>query len=120
MIANLEIWRLPHLVGCTAEDASALISVDAYGVTSLFNLDLYYCENLSTINVSGCTRLQYIYAYGGALSQAAVDQLLRDLVANGVTDGYLTLAAGNNAPPSADGLAAKAILLSRGWTVSTN
>ena len=50
-----------------------------------------------------------------------VDQLLADLVTNGATGGYLQLRGGTNSPPSdPDGLALKAILLDRGWTIYTN
>jgi len=55
-----------------------------------------------------------------ALTQAQVDNVLADCVASGVTGGKVLDLAGTNAAPSAGGLANKATLVSRGWTVNTN
>ena len=118
---TLELWRMPNLGYCYAGSNYSLASVDAHGNTSLKTLDVSYCQSLAYIDITGCTSLRYVYAYGCALDEAMVDQLLADLVANGVTDGYLQLAGGTNSPPSdPDGLALKAILLDRGWTIYTN
>ena len=98
-----------------------LVEVDAHGNTSLCDLDLYYCESLVWMDLLGCIYLEAIYAYGCALPQAAVDQVLADLVANGTANGYLQLNGPGNAPPSnPGGIALKNILISRGWTVYTN
>ena len=106
---------------CIRDSNYSLVSVDAHGNTSLSDLDVYYCQSLAYLDVTGCTSLRYIYAYGCAFDEAMVDQLLADLVANGTTGGYLQLRGGTNAPPSdPDGLALKAILLDRGWTIYTN
>jgi len=54
-------------------------------------------------------------------AQAAVDQILSDVVGNGLNDGYLRIdGTGTAAPSDPDGLALKATLISRGWTVYTN
>ena len=51
----------------------------------------------------------------------SVDQILSDVVGNGLTDGYLRIdGTGTAAPSDPDGLALKATLISRGWTVYTN
>ena len=118
---GLELWRLPNLYGCYAGDNYNLIAVDAHGNTSLSDLDVYYCQSLNSINLLGCTNFHYLYAYGCALPQEAVDQLLADLVANGTTGGYIEMSGGSNAAPSdPDGIALKNILISRGWTIYTN
>ena len=71
--------------------------------------------------MSGCTALRYVYASNAELDEAAVDQLLTDLVINAVSDGYLTISGGNNAPPSdPDGLALKTVLIDRSWNVYHN
>jgi len=117
----LELWRMPNLGYCYAGANNSLVSVDAQGNASLDTLDIYYCQSLAYLDVTGCTSLRYIYAYGCAFDEAMVDQLLADLVANGVTDGYLRINGGTSAPPSdPDGLALEAILLDRGWTIYTN
>lgn len=55
-----------------------------------------------------------------ALPEAEVDGVLADCVASGATGGTLDLALGTNAPPSAGGLADKATLEGRGWTVTVS
>jgi hypothetical protein len=118
---TLELWRLPNLRYCYAGYNYSMVSLDAQNATTLTNLDIYYCYSLVYLDVTGCTSLRYVFAYGCAFDEAMVDQLLTDLVANGVLNGYLRIDGGTNAPPSdPDGLALKAILIDRGWTVYTN
>jgi hypothetical protein len=52
------------------------VEVDAHGNTSLSDLDVYYCQSLAWIDLLGCTNFRYLYAYGCALPQEAVDQVL--------------------------------------------
>ncbi len=61
-------------------------------------------------------------AQNNLLMQAAVDAILAAFVAAGRTTGtrILNLGGTGNAAPSAAGLADKATLQSRGWTVTTN
>jgi hypothetical protein len=61
-------------------------------------------------------------AQNNLLTQAAVDAILAAFVAAGRNSGTRTLNLGGtgNATPSATGLANKATLVSRGWTVTTN
>lgn len=116
----LEVWRLPNLQAVYASNNYQLELFDAHDHPTLSNLDLYYCQSLTTIDVSGCANLQYIYGYDCGLGTPMVDQLLADLVANGTTDGYVDLSGSSNSPPSnPDGLALKAILISRGWNIYT-
>jgi len=118
---RLDLWQAPNLGYVYAGDNYNLVTVDAHGNTSLNNLDVYYCQSLVHLDITGCTNLRYIYAYGCAFDEAMVDQLLADLAANGVTNGYLRINGGGSAPPSdPDGLAIKAILIDRGWNIYTN
>ena len=61
-------------------------------------------------------------AQNNLLTQAAVDAILAAFVAAGRTTGtrVLNLGGAGNAAPSAAGLADRATLQSRGWTVTTN
>ncbi len=121
LFEKLELWQLPKLSGCYASDNNNLIDIDAHDNTTLDNLDAYYCSSLALINLRGCTSLRYIYLYGCALPQAMIDQVLADLVLNGMTDGLLDISNGDNAAPSNQtGVALKNTLISRGWTVTTN
>lgn len=68
-----------------------------------------------------------IYFNNNALDQASVDNILKVLASldgtNGTTinsNGNLQLQGGTNAVPSSLGIAAKNILLARGWAISTN
>lgn len=55
-----------------------------------------------------------------ALSQQSVDNILVSINASGISNGGLDIVGGTSSPPSPIGLAAKASLVSRGWTVTTN
>ena len=102
---------------CSQADGALFLATEA----GLNNLDVYYCQSLVDLDITGCTNLRYIYAYGCAFDEAMVDQLLVDLAANGVTNGYLRINGGSNSPPSdPDGLALKAILIDRGWNIYHN
>ena len=118
---TLDLWQMPNLYSCYAGDNYDLETVDAHDMSNIGDLDLYYCQSLTTLDISGCTNLGYIYAYGCAFDEAMVDQLLADLVANGTTGGYLRINSGSSAPPSdPDGLALKAVLIDRGWNIYHN
>ncbi len=120
-LIRLELWRLPKLNGCYASDSSTIIDVDAHGNTSITELNVYFCASLVSVNLQGCTNMRYLYLMGCALSQIMIDQVLTDMVAGGVTNGYLDMSSGTNAAPSnPDGIALKNTLISRGWTVTTN
>ena len=117
---TLELWQMPNIAYVYGSDNANLVSVDAHDCTLLSDLSVDQ-SMLATIDVSGCTALRYVYASNAALDEAAVDQLLTDLVINAVSNGYLYISGGNNAPPSdPDGLALKATLISRGWNVYHN
>ncbi|XWN29982.1 MAG: hypothetical protein ROR55_21170 [Devosia sp.] len=66
-----------------------------------------------------CTNCPNIFA-NCALSQQSVDNVLISFNNAGTSGGTLGLHGGTNSPPSAAGLAAKAALESRGWTVLVN
>ncbi len=118
---TLELWQLTNLYACYAGDNHLLTTVDAHDAAHLTDLDVGYCTALLELDVLGCASLQYIYAFGAALPEATVDQLLADLVANGASDGYLQVnGPGNAAPSSPDGMASQAILVNRGWTIIHN
>jgi hypothetical protein len=58
--------------------------------------------------------------YNCALSQQSVDNILVSLDTAGRSNGTVSINGGTSAAPSATGLAAKASLQARGWTVTTN
>jgi hypothetical protein len=88
-------------------------------------LTVFYCYNNQLTGWSGGTvsaTLGEFQAQNNLLMQAAVDAILAAFVAAGRTTGtrILNLGGTGNAAPSAAGLADKATLQSRGWTVTTN
>jgi hypothetical protein len=88
-------------------------------------LTLFHCPNNQLTGWSGGTvsaTLGEFEAQNNLLIQTAVDAILAAFVAAGRTTGtrILNLGGTGNAAPSAAGLADKATLQSRGWTVTTN
>ncbi len=88
-------------------------------------LTVFSCSNNQITGWSGGTvsaTLGDFQAQNNLLMQAAVDAILAAFVAAGRTTGtrILNLGGTGNAAPSAAGLADKATLQSRGWTVTTN
>ena len=80
-------------------------------------------SSLTTVDISALTTLPanpYFGWYGCAFSQATVDHILVRMVATNATNGNLQINGGTSAAPSATGLAAKATLEGRGWSVTTN
>lgn len=114
---TLPLWRLPNLCMCWTGYTSSLTCVDAHGLENLSELGMGDCPALEEINIDGCTSLQFVYVSYCGLPQETVDQLLADLVANGVANGWLDM-YGNAAPSSPEGLALRAVLISRGWGVN--
>lgn len=57
---------------------------------------------------------------GCALNQTSVDNILVSINMAGTSNGTLHIFGGTSAAPGAPGLAAKAALIARGWTVITN
>ena len=68
-----------------------------------------------------CQATEFTGAFVGcALNQTSIDSILVSIAAAGTSGGTLDMTGGTNATPSATGLAAKATLVGRGWTVTHN
>lgn len=82
------------------------------------------CTSLTTFPANmfdNCLATNFDFAwYNCALDQTSVDNILVSLATAGRSNGALRMNAGTSAAPSATGLAAKATLVSRGWTINTN
>jgi len=104
-------------------DLSNCAGLKIVNIEGLTGLDFLMVDNnplLATVDISGCPALLNLYCRIGALPEAVVDSLLNTLDVGGLSNGYCLLNGGTNAPPSAGGLAAKANLEARGWTVEVN
>ena len=117
---------IPSLSGLTS---LALIDFDQCSISGV--VDLSGLPALADLDFSGNTALtsiiiadtQPIFDFNGnncALTETAVDDILVVLSNNGQTNGNVDLSAGTSAPPSATGLAAKAVLEGNGWVVNVN
>lgn len=85
----------------------------------LAGFELFDCANLDTINCDFAAA-GYVNLSGCAFTEGGVDTILADLDTNGHTNGEVDLSGGTNAIPSAAGLASKANLEGKGWTVTVN
>jgi len=100
---------------------AAFVSMDVSGSPSLTVVTGAGSPGLVDVRLARCPLLATVRLMHTALPTPAVDQVLADLVGNG-TLGGLCLIYGMNVglPSNPDGLALKAILVGRGWTMVTN
>lgn len=92
---------------------NGLTSLDCSDMSSLTYLAA--SDNaIASADLSGIP-VDYIELYNNNLNQAAVDQVLCDLDANGYSNGSIDITG--NAIPSATGLACKTSLEGKGWSV---
>jgi len=84
--------------------------------STLIQFDL--TDNLLSSFPTAPVALIALYLNNNNLDSAAVDAVLVNLDANGAINGFVTMTG--NAAPGAAGLAAKAALIVKGWTVTTD
>jgi len=111
-----------NVTGLTALQAlvcysNQLTSLNVTGLTALQTL-VCYSNQLTSLNVTGLTALQNLYCYSNLLNSTNVDSTLVEMDANGVSNGGMDISS--NAAPGPTGLTAKANLISRGWSVTTD
>lgn len=99
--------NLTGAAGTTLDPLAATLVTLDLGGNSVTGIDISALTALTTIDISDCT-----------LSQAEVDAALLMLDTAGAYSGTLTI-SGNNAAPSANGLAYATSLEAKGWTVTT-
>ncbi len=112
----------------SVSNANQLVTLSLPAFTTAINTGMAIfsvnnCQSLTTINIPVLATLPnnaWFSFNGNALSQATVDNLLAKFVATGATNNQVYLDGGANATPSSAGLASKATLVSRGWTITHN
>ena len=77
-------------------------------------------NGLSTVGIEDSPLLLSCDFSDNELDEAAVDGVLADLDSFGLSNGFVDVSGGTNAPPSAAGLTSKANLEGKGWTVTVN
>lgn len=115
---------LPASIGDFECDSNQL-SGSIPSLASNTSLAFFYCNNNQLTGYSGggvSITLGEFKAHNNLLTQPAIDLILSDFVAANKTTGTRVLNIGGtgNASPSAAGIVNKNILISRGWTVTTN
>lgn len=100
-------------------DDMRLVSLDFTGLVSM--TELSNSNSLTeNINITGCINLDDVTLDTNNLTETSVDHVLVTLDNSGLPNGYVDLAGGTNAPPSAVGLAAAASLIGKSWNVFHN
>ena len=94
--------------------------LDLSGLTSLINLDVAGNLALTSVVIADSQPITDFNGIDCALTETAVDDILVVLSNNGEAGGNVDLSEGTSAPPSATGLAAKAVLEGNGWVVNVN
>lgn len=82
------------------------------------NLQFLSCtgNSLTGLDISSTVLLVFLYCYANSFSSTVTNQILADLVSNGVTNGNLSYR--NN--ETGQGVTDRATLISRGWTITNN
>ena len=124
-VCNIDLSSAGQLIML---DGSGNTNVNFFGFSYLYSLTTLRLYQV-TLNGALLTGINHIEASnllttvdlsGNAFTQGAVDNVLEDLVNLAAHDGNCDLSGASMASPSSVGLAAKAVLVSRGWTVATS
>ncbi len=135
-LSNLHVLTSLTELLCAANkisvlDVSALTSLEKLfcysnniselNVVMLASLIELYCydNNIPSLDVSTLTVLIDFVCLNNGMDETNVDKILADLVIAGVINGIVNI-GGTNAAPSVAGDASAAILVGRGWTVTTS
>jgi hypothetical protein len=120
---------VPDLSGLTSlqyfdmDQCSISGSLDLQGLPSLEGFDLSGNIGITNVTISSSQPLGNnfeIILSNNALTQTAVDNILVELAANSINNGYVQLNDGTNAAPGAAGLAALTTLTGKGWSCDVN
>jgi hypothetical protein len=107
--------------GCNSLTSFPLLDVSS---GTNFGVAWYNCNSLTSFPAGmfdTCTATNFGGAWQYcALDQTSVDNILVSLDTAGQSNGTVNINGGTSAAPSATGLAAKASLIAKGWTVYTN
>jgi len=107
--------------GCTSLSSFPLLDTSS---GTLFYSTWAYCSSLTSFPAgmfNNCLAIDFYFAWKDcSLNQTSIDNILVSLNTAGQSGGIVHLNGGTSATPGAAGLAAKASLQARGWTVLTN
>lgn len=99
---------------------SLLTSIDYSGCSNMTQGYVYNNPNLSTVNITGTTKLEWLYLGDNALTEETIEHILTTLDANGLTNGYVDVSGGTSDSLTVAAATAKSNLQVKGWTVANN
>jgi len=131
--SNLNISGQTALQAATITDGSVFGIINMSGCTSLTTLILPTLPSITSFNANGCTKLKVITVgnistintfrcgQGTRLSTSNINTILTTIDAYGTNNGTIDI-SGQNPPrvPTGAGATAKANLIGRGWTITTD
>lgn len=104
-------------LNCHDNSSCAVITMGQHPVLET----IWFSGNpIQTLDISACPIVTSLQLAGCALTVAAVNAILRNLVAFGLSGGLVDVSGGTSAAPTGQGISDKATLISRGVTVATN
>lgn len=114
-VLDVSTLTLLMVLNCRTNSISVL---EVAALTVLTNLN---CRNnsITTLDVAVLTSLTTLSCQNNNMDETNVDKILADLVIASAINGTLDI-SGTNAAPSAAGDASAAILVGRGWAVTTS
>jgi hypothetical protein len=101
-------------------DQSNLPSLNLSGLSNLYYVDAWGNEDMSVVNISGCSSLVDLALDTCNLSSQTIDHITSTLDALGNTGGYLTIDGGTNAVPSVSAMGHITNLQAKSWSVYYN
>jgi hypothetical protein len=115
-VNQLTLLDVGECIGLTTLNCSDN-QLPVLGVRNNTALTTLNCElnNLTTLDIGDNAALTTLLCGSNRLTEAAVNQILQDLDAAGLTDGTVDI-GGSNAAPTGAGLTARANLEAKGWT----
>jgi len=117
--AGITVNTLPYLNWLDLDQCN-LPSLNLSGLNNLLFLDAWGNDNMTTIDITGCSSLIELYLDSCALTQQSVDHILAELDDQGNTGGYLDISDTGNAYPSPAGMVSLANLEGKMWTIYYN
>lgn len=113
----------PALQTLALQTNDNLAFVDATGLSELLYLEASQPNAtllLTSLVITGCSKMNHLSVQTAALDQASVDNALVWLDSTGVINGIVNLSGGTSPTPSGAGATAATNLIGKGWTVTTN
>ncbi len=104
----------------TVISSNLLLTLDLPSFISAFQMRIIGNAALTSLTFNSAITCISFDLSGNAFTEATVDYILATLDVAGQSNGALDLTGGTNSAPSGAGLASKANLIGKGWSVTNN